>query len=186
MNNNNENEFVWDPNRCPDSLQIINPKKVVKLGVVNWKDTFSIGTIEFKKNTSIYSWQLKVIKLKNTLNVLAGVVKSDLIENNEFHLDEKLCNKTYSWLTQGLKYNNTGRYIKFMDKPIKRNLCSMVMDLELNTFTDELKCKLYNDDGTILYLSDCIPNIPFPCHPIILIITQNTEVELINFESKDE
>eukprot|EP01095_Lingulamoeba_sp_RSL-Kostka_P004504 TRINITY_DN15747_c0_g1_i1.p1 TRINITY_DN15747_c0_g1~~TRINITY_DN15747_c0_g1_i1.p1 ORF type:complete len:220 (+),score=58.95 TRINITY_DN15747_c0_g1_i1:109-768(+) len=173
------NQFVWDSTNCGKLLKIINPTTVKNNTKVVWIGVYVTGTIEFKKNSGIYSWQLKVTQLNDSLNVLGGVSQLNDLSFDDY----EVCKKMYGALTEGYIYKGDGNLHNTSIPHTVGCFTDMMIDLELNTYSNELKCCLYNLEGTKRYLFEIIPDIPFPCYPSVLIVTNNTTVELLNFKS---
>eukprot|EP01095_Lingulamoeba_sp_RSL-Kostka_P008690 TRINITY_DN2949_c1_g1_i1.p1 TRINITY_DN2949_c1_g1~~TRINITY_DN2949_c1_g1_i1.p1 ORF type:complete len:264 (-),score=57.05 TRINITY_DN2949_c1_g1_i1:113-796(-) len=171
-------DFIFAKGICGKNIELLNPHKIRSIGSSH-KNSSVAGNYLFRKNSGIYKWTLKVSKLKKErvrLFVKFGVCRL---------FDVCYCNEStsiffYGFSSEGRKYLNDG----FVGGPggntIPDDVNSLIIDLELNTHTCELKTIFYECNGMDVYYEYTI-NVPVPCYPYFNIDQEDLEIEIINF-----
>eukprot|EP01095_Lingulamoeba_sp_RSL-Kostka_P007269 TRINITY_DN2298_c2_g1_i1.p1 TRINITY_DN2298_c2_g1~~TRINITY_DN2298_c2_g1_i1.p1 ORF type:complete len:196 (+),score=39.55 TRINITY_DN2298_c2_g1_i1:66-653(+) len=187
-NNNNSSEitkldFEWNENDYGVLLKIVNSKKVVSIQS-NWYNKHIVGNFEFQKNSGIYCWELRVRVVNYVvLNVLIGVSKLSYVNiKNGLDARSRICGSS----TNGRKFENDGQTNKKADyHGVTKGCYEMMVYVEFNTNTDEIKTEYYDLSGTILYVSDVssTKRLTYPCVPVFILV-ENNDVEIIDFYLK--
>eukprot|EP01095_Lingulamoeba_sp_RSL-Kostka_P008691 TRINITY_DN2949_c1_g1_i2.p1 TRINITY_DN2949_c1_g1~~TRINITY_DN2949_c1_g1_i2.p1 ORF type:complete len:204 (-),score=41.42 TRINITY_DN2949_c1_g1_i2:113-724(-) len=135
----------------------------------------------------------KVVYISYIINIKMDSSKSQLLIVLMFNFrfgvcrlfDVCYCNEStsiffYGFSSEGRKYLNDG----FVGGPggntIPDDVNSLIIDLELNTHTCELKTIFYECNGMDVYYEYTI-NVPVPCYPYFNIDQEDLEIEIINF-----
>eukprot|EP01095_Lingulamoeba_sp_RSL-Kostka_P002869 TRINITY_DN1378_c0_g6_i3.p1 TRINITY_DN1378_c0_g6~~TRINITY_DN1378_c0_g6_i3.p1 ORF type:complete len:201 (+),score=47.76 TRINITY_DN1378_c0_g6_i3:166-768(+) len=182
-NNNNESnseifDIIWDPKNLGSNLEILGPGTVISHSNYN-KNSHVTGTHEFKKNTGIFKWNVKISQLQGRSWVFLGVCR---LKDVNFR-DEYSHNKFYGYSSNGNKYENTGAHFDLLESNKIPSNNGHYMLLEFNTNTAQLKVDIVDNNGTNIYLSNTLDvEIPFPVYPFCKLSKKDNKVEVVKCE----
>eukprot|EP01095_Lingulamoeba_sp_RSL-Kostka_P017999 TRINITY_DN966_c0_g1_i1.p1 TRINITY_DN966_c0_g1~~TRINITY_DN966_c0_g1_i1.p1 ORF type:complete len:190 (-),score=29.82 TRINITY_DN966_c0_g1_i1:56-625(-) len=185
MNNNNNpnmgsglyslSDFTMNEDNCAKYIKIINPYKITSTSTTS-TDSFVTGNFEFKQNTGLYKWDIRIS------NLIKRSFASTGVSNHQILNSSPACFQSYGYSTMAYRYKNDGSWDGEVNN-IPQECTSMIVHVELNTNNRELKEIFYDDSGTTIYFSETHPiPIKFPVYPFYYIYRAGNKIEVINFD----
>eukprot|EP01095_Lingulamoeba_sp_RSL-Kostka_P006261 TRINITY_DN1959_c0_g8_i1.p1 TRINITY_DN1959_c0_g8~~TRINITY_DN1959_c0_g8_i1.p1 ORF type:complete len:350 (-),score=68.31 TRINITY_DN1959_c0_g8_i1:15-1064(-) len=170
--------LFFDPSNCGSCLSIVEPNKVMSIKKNNI-NCFVTSKFQFKLNSGIYNWKIKLSNLQNSMWIFFGLGKLENLKLND-NLANRVC---YGWTSYGYRCSNNGSLVQCFNT-IPPDSKSMIAYLKLDTSenTRELSVKIFDIYETKHYLTDVIKDIPFPCNFMTKLTRKNSQIEILDFQ----